>query len=202
MPTLLLLVIIFGIWFNYETRKISKIEADTKADFMEKERLANFTRKADIANLDYIVIPLESLPFSTAAGCPVKDEILDCEKNIIALSHKKILNLEGRSNTDIKMEFGVANLQALIQYDDNFSKLSRLLAKWGRMLYETGEYKAAEQVFSYAVKCKCDIEEIFILLAKIYRKNGNKQGITSLIEASSCFDEFRQKNIVKQISSI
>ena len=115
---------------------------------------------------------------------------------------KKILNLGGLSNTDIKMKYGVANLQTLIQYDENFSKLSRTLAKWGRLLFDSGELTSSEKVLSYAVSCKSDIEDIFITLAKIYHQTGNELGISDLIESCNCFDELRRENVINQITSV
>ena len=131
-----------------------------------------------------------------------RSEILACEKNVIALSSKKILNLGGLSNTDIKMKYGVANLQILMQYDDNFSKLSRALARWGKLLFDAGELTAAKKVLSYAISCKADIEEAFITLAKIYRQEDNELGISDLVEACDCFDELRKNNIINQIASV
>lgn len=214
MPVFLIFVILFAVWMRYEINKHSNIEANANANFLERERQANFARSADITNLDYLVIPLNELPFigqhdgisplkpTQVISDPIRSEIISCEKNIIALNSKKILNLNGLSNTDIKMQYGVANLQILIQYDENFSKLSRLLAKWGKLLFEAGELTAAEKVLSYAVSCKCDIEDIFIILAKIYRHNGNELGISDLIEVCSCFDDLRRENIINQITSI
>ena len=215
MPIFLLFVILFAIWLRYETRKNSQIEAEANSDFAEKERQANFTRKTDITNLDYIHIPLDSLPFmgkyesvqssySPSANISglTRSEILACEKNVIALSNKKILNLGGLSNTDIKMKYGVANLQILMQYDDNFSKLSRALARWGKLLFDAGELTAAKKVLSYAISCKADIEEAFITLAKIYRQEDNELGISDLVEACDCFDELRKNNIINQIASV
>ena len=215
MPLFLLFVILFAFWLTYETRKNSKIETDANTDFLERERQANFTRTADITKLDYISIPLNEFPFmghyegiassykpSSKINDLSQNEILACEKNVIDLSNKKILNLGGLSNTDIKMKYGVANIQILIQYDENFSKLSRTLAKWGKLLFDAGELGAAEKVLSYAVSCKADIEDTFITLAKIYRQNGNELGLSDLIEACSCFDELRRENIINQIASV
>lgn len=215
MPIFLIFIILFVLWVRYETQKNSRIETEDNQGFLERERQANFTRKADLTDLDYTVIPLYELPFAgsydevkSSYSLPeglselTKSEILDCEQKIIALSHKKILNLGHMSNTDIKMEYGVANLQILIQYDENSSKLSRLLAKWGKLLFENGEEEAAEKVLTYAVSCKSDIEDVFITLAKIYRNNGNELGISDLVEACQCFDELRRENIINQITSI
>lgn len=215
MPIFLIFIILFVLWVRYETQKNSRIETEDNSNFLERERHANFTRKADLTDLDYTVIPLDELPFAgsydevkSSYSLPeglselTKSEIFDCEQKIIALSHKKILNLGHMSNTDIKMEYGVANLQILIQYDENSSKLARLLAKWGKLLYENGEEAAAEKVLTYAVSCKSDIEDVFITLAKIYRNNGNELGISDLVEACQCFDELRRENIINQITSI
>ena len=212
MPIFLIFIV---LWVRYETQKNSRIETEDNQGFLERERQANFTRKADLTDLDYTVVPLDELPFAgsydevkSSYSLPeglselTKSEIFDCEQKIIALSHKKILNLGHMSNTDIKMEYGVANLQILIQYDENSSKLARLLAKWGKLLYENGEEDAAEKVLTYAVSCKSDIEDVFITLAKIYRNNGNELGISDLVEACQCFDELRRENIINQITSI
>ena len=116
MPIFLLFVILFAMWIRYEIKKNSQIESDNKTSFIERERQANFARRADIANLDYVSVPLASLPFSDSydevkssyklssdIDAGIKSEILTCEKNVIALSQKKILNLNGLSNTDILM---------------------------------------------------------------------------------------------------
>ena len=215
MPIFLLFMILFAFWVRYEIQKASKAESDSNTDFREREQQANFARKVDISNLDYIVIPLSDLPFTqnydevTASYTLsqniddfTKGEILSCERNIIALSHKKILNLNGMSNTDIKLQYGVANLQIMIQYDENFAKLSRTLAKWGKLLFDANEFDASEKVLSYAVSCKSDIEEVFITLAKIYHHTGNELGLSELVSACSCFDELRRDNIINQITSI
>ena len=215
MPIFLLFVILFAMWIRYEIKKNSQIESENKTSFIERERQANFARKADITNLDYVSVPLASLPFSGSydevessyklpsdIDAGMKSEILACEKNVIALSQKKILNLNGLSNTDIKMQYGVANLQILIQYDENFSKLSRTLAKWGKLLFDNGELTASEKVLSYSVTCKSDIEDVFITLAKIYHQTGNELGISDLIQSCDCFDELRRENIIHQITSV
>ena len=215
MPIFLIFSILFVIWVRYEAQKNSMLESKNTESFLEKERNSNFTRKADLTNLDYIAVPLTELPFTesfgevtpsfslpASIGVSVRSEILSCEKNVISLSKKKMLNLGGLSNTDIKMEYGVANLQLLIQYDDNFSKLSRTLAKWGKLLFDAGEVIAAEKVLSYAVSCKSDIVEVFTTLAKIYKLSGNEIGISNLVESCNCFDELRRENIINQITSI
>lgn len=214
MPIFIILSIIFFIWLKYEINKTSKADNKRTDNFLKREQEANFTRKVDISNLDYIKIPLTSLPFlgnydevsssytSQKIDTTTKAEILSCEKNIVDLSHKKILNLTGRSNTDIKLEYGSANLEQLIIYDDNFNKLSRNLAKWGRLFFEAEEFDASEKILSLAVSYKSDIEEVFTILAKIYRQTDNENKLKELIKSCDCFDELRKNKIISHISSV
>ena len=66
MPIFLLFVILFTLWVRYEAKKNSQIESDSKTTFIEMEQKANFSRKADITNLNYISIPVNELPFTEA----------------------------------------------------------------------------------------------------------------------------------------
>ena len=212
MPILLIFIMLFALWMRYEIKKTSGKTAKDNKSFLEIEQKANFTRKADISSLDYITIPVENLPFSSSKKTGVaysfpasmdintKNEILSCEKTVLSLSEKKIINLTGMSNTDIKLKFGAANLPVLMQYDENFSKLSRTLNKWGRLLFENSENKAAKAVLNFAVLCKCDIEETFLILANIYYSENDTDEIKKLTEAASCFDELRREKILDIIS--
>lgn len=203
MPVFLIFAIVFTVWLRYEIKKASKKEVENK-NFLEREQAANFTRKKDIENLDYIIIPLSKLPTTPN----FKDdnitvlEIKDCINTVKKLSTKRILNLTGLSNTELKLKYGVANLDFLMQYDENFAKLSRALAKWGNLLFELGEIQDAKTVLEYAVSIGCDIETVFITLAKIYINLSERDKIKTLIEACSCFDDLRYDNMVSTLTRI
>lgn len=210
MPILLAFVALFAIWINYQIRKSNR-NTPTKDDFWRRETKANFTRKADISNLNYIQIPFHELPFSLEGGhysLPTtmeditKQEIQSYEKIILSLKDKKILNLTGYSNTDLKLAYGAANLPFLMQYDENFSKLSRALSKWGRLLFEAGAFSEATKVLEFALSSKSDIEEIFFTLAKLYRQSNEFQKLETLKASTNCFDEFRRDSVLKRIQSI
>ena len=64
MPIFLIFIILFVLWVRYETQKNSRIETEDNQGFLERERQANFTRKADLTKLDYIAVPLNELPFA------------------------------------------------------------------------------------------------------------------------------------------
>lgn len=206
MPLFLAFTILFAIYLNYQIRKSDK-NVNLEESILEKETRANFTRKADISKLNYITLNFDKLPLSgptSANDVPqsITEEILACEKEIIVMKDWKILNLTGISNTDLKLKYGPANLPFLMQYDENFSKLSRTLAKWGRLLFEAEHFSASKQVLEFAVSIQCDIEEIFILLGKIYKIEHNLPALSYLKTQLSCFDDDRRANLSQKLDEL
>ena len=130
MPVIFICFILFIMWFRVKSKKASEMEQNSKEDFLRREHEANLTRKKDISNLDYIVIPEEDLPFTETND----EEEAMLQDNLRKAMSKKILNLSGISNTDLKLEYGYANLEALSQYDQNFTNLLRCLDKWAGFL--------------------------------------------------------------------
>ena len=104
--------------------RASKKNAETISEYLKKESDANFSRKKDISNLNYIVIPLDSLPI----GAHPEVDFSQFEDVITDLSTKQILNLNGISNTDLKIMYGAANLNALSEFDNNYTTLITTLA--------------------------------------------------------------------------
>lgn len=206
MPLFLTFTFLFAIYLHYQIKKTDKVKPE-KESLIEKETRANFTRKADISTLNYIELSLESLPFLTeisSSSLPpeVKEELLSYEKIILSLKDTKILNLTGISNTDLKFKYGPANLPFLMQYDENFSKLSRTLSKWGKLLYESGNNEAAKSVLEFAVSLKCDIEDIFIVLGEIYKSEYNIKSLSSLKAQLDCFDESRRASLSRKLDRL
>lgn len=136
--------------------------------FWEREHAANSTPAKDISSLDYITISLNALPFLEN---PPKT-IADCEKTIRTLSECRILNLNGISNTDLKLQYGVTNLPHLAQYDENYSSMQRTFAKWGSELAANGYKEEAVTVLEYALELGCDAKSIFLTLKELYKDLG------------------------------
>lgn len=132
--------------------------------FWERESKANMTPARDISNLNYITLLPDALPFLSNPT----QTIAECQKTILALSNCKILDLGGISNTDLKLQYGAANLSRLAQYDENFSSLQRTLAKWGRALKNEGYTLEAAAVLEYALELGCDVRNIYTDLKDLY----------------------------------
>ena len=62
MPVFLCLIVLFAIWFRYETAKSKRVNVTHREQLLIKEREANLARKKDISTLSYLTIPLDTLP--------------------------------------------------------------------------------------------------------------------------------------------
>lgn len=187
MPVLFICFIVFILWFRVKSKQADNATNNPKEEFLRREYEANFTRKKDISGLNYIIVPKDALPFT---------ETTDEEENRLQEEAKKIisgkmLNLSGISNTDLKLEYGRANLDLLSLYDQNFSNFLRCLDQWGNYLYTTkGDKKCAKQVLEYSVSTGSDITRTYTTLAAIYLEEnepGKVQHLINKVEDSSFF---------------
>jgi hypothetical protein len=155
---------IFVLWLNYEIGKNNRLSNKGRDKFWKMESQANKTRKVDISNLDYISIPYEKLPMEDNP-----DQTINSYRDtILSHSDKKILNLSGFSNTDLKLKYGAPNINLLFEYDNNYTILVALLHKWGERLYMQGYQQEALAVMEAALDCDTEVHKTFELLAKIY----------------------------------
>jgi len=158
--------IVLIVLFNISSRKVSRKVEQQEADFWEKERAANSVRKKSLENLEYIHIPTQLLPFETYGE---NDILRKAEEEILALKDEKIVNFTGITNTDLKLEYGAANITALTQYDLNYTALVVALQKWGQELYNQGRFEDACTVLEFAVKTRTDISGTYRLLIDMYK---------------------------------
>ena len=158
--------LIFIAFVQIAIRKGDTRQKEENAAYFKREHDANFVRKKDLSNLDYIRIPIDRLPFRASPDNP---EILDAENTVRRLADQKIVNLTGISNTDLKLTYGTANITPLSEYDANYLELARALNKWGRELYADGRYEEAGQVLTFAVETRSDVTQTWHLYIDFIR---------------------------------
>lgn len=193
-PTFLALFVLFLVWFTYELRKSSKPDNT----FWIREAEANNVRKQSLDNLDYITIPLDSLPFFSG----IDEKLDDIQQNIQKLAACTIVNLSKYTNTELKFMYGAANLTALTEYDQNFTRLVRTLQSWADCLCTLGYDNEAIQVLEFAVSIKSDVTAGYVLLAKLYLKHNESAKIDSLIVSAATLDTLLKDSLVKQLEAL
>ena len=154
----LIIFIVFCLVLHFYIRKGDNSQQKVMDDFLEKERKSNAIRRKDISKLDYITIPLDKIPVKLESST---------EKAIFALAEQPMLNLVGISNTDLKLEYGTANLEILTKYENNFLDFVALLPDYAAELSEAGEKETALMLLEFAVSVNADSRKIDNQLAAL-----------------------------------
>ena len=200
MPTLLVFTLLICVLLHYRIRHNTKEEDNKDAEFWAKEARSNSTRRRDISSLPYIHVEEAELPFHENEP---DREIKSAERLIKSLAGAKILCLTGMSNTDLKLKYGVANLETLAACDENFARLVRSLHKWGKRSFDRGDIDDALAVLSYASEIGSDIGETYKLLAKIAReKDDNELYELTRTQVGANFKDSRKDKVLADIERI
>ncbi|MBE5828955.1 MAG: hypothetical protein E7305_05780 [Butyrivibrio sp.] len=158
--------ILFIVLFNIRIRLVSRKEEQKEEKFWDRELRSNSVRKKSLDTLEYVHLPYDLLPFGTAGD---DESLQEIEDELTALKDLKIVNLTGITNTDLKLEYGTANITALTEYDQNYTTLVIALQKWGDALYTRGRFEDAASVLEFAVKTRTDITATYRLLIDMYK---------------------------------
>jgi hypothetical protein len=198
IPSLLGIIIIFVIWLQYEIRKTKKLSKKSNEEYWRLENEANLTRRVDISNLNYLTIQTEALPMSDK-----DDPTLNSYRDIIQkLSGKKILNLTGLTNTQLKLQYGAANINLLSEYDNNYTILVSMLHKWGERSYSLGYVMDAVAILEYAISCHSDVSKSYRLLAAIYIEQNTPDKIDKLLDTLAEVTMLRKNLVIEELNKI
>ena len=195
LPIFTTVVILSALTWFYMKRSGTKMKKDEE-QFWDKELRANSTRKQPLTDLEFITVPYDTLPITGEIGNQV---IMECEESIRRLKDARIVNLNGISNTDLKLKYGVANLPVLSEYDQNYTDLIRALADWGEELQKNGRTQDAVKVLEFGISCHTDIKKNYLILADIYEEEKNYDAIDRLIESAEQLTSLTKNGILTEL---
>lgn len=195
LPVLASFIIILAIISRLIKKSKRTMDAEQQS-FWSKERESNSVRKKPLDDLNYITIPFDKLPCHVHQN---NDNISECLSTLHTLSERKIVNLTGFTNTDLKLTYGTANITALTEYDQNFTVLVTTLQKWADTLYSLEATAEAQSILEYAVSVDSDVSKTYEMLASIYASQQNREGIQKLIEHAEGLHSASGKIIVRKL---
>lgn len=193
MPVFFICFIVFILWMRVKMKQAQNNTSTWDEEYWDKERRSNFTRKKDISQLDYIQIDETDLPFNPDATGEEKER----QEQVRASLSKKMLNLSGMTNADLKLTYGTANFSELSVYDQNYTLLLRNLNLWGCFLTKNGtdDIQRAKQIFEFAIANGSDITSTYLTLADIYCQEGDLEKIQELIRHVQNSDFYMKESI-------
>ena len=180
----------------HTTKRQQRIAENREKEFWARERKANSVRKKPLDDLDYVKIPLDKLPMDALPGNERAEEYRSL---LTSLSTQPIVNLTGFTNTDLKLEYGTANITPLSRYDQNYTVLVRTLQQWADLLLDSGLTDDAETVLAYAVSIGTDVSHTYYALAKIYAGRKEYDKIADLIHRAEGLRSALRNSIVRTL---
>lgn len=192
-PIFTICFVIFLIVLNYRIRKSNANQQELEDTFWEREQKANLTRRKDISSLDYFTIPEHLIPENPQTAV---------ETEFASLRGQKMLNLTGLSNTDLKMEYGVQNLEELSACDDLFTNFVRLLPAYADELISEDKLTEARQLLEFGIAHKADSKAAFLQLASIYQRLGQEDQIQHLILVAGEINSLSRLSIISALQEL
>lgn len=192
LASFIALVLIISI----SLKKQSRLYQEREQDFWSREQRANSVRRKPLDGLKYVKIPLEAFPTHLLNE---NEQVLECITILETLTSQKIVNLTGWSNTDLKLEYGTANINVLTEYDQNYTLLVCTLQKWADLLLDAGYAKEASGLMEFAVSTNTDISRTYYLLAEYYASLGRYNEIDRLRETAKTLRSVNRDVIVKHL---
>ncbi len=185
--------IIFKLIVNREPKK------DPDAEFLELERKANLTPRKDISGLPYIKIPVDSLPLDV----PIEREETKERQDIIrSMKDKQILNLTGRTNTELKLEYGAPNINTLSAADSNYTRLVQTISYLASDYADAGYRDEARLLLEYGISIGTDSKKTYLLLASIYKENSDLDKISDLIASAENTQSLLKDSIIRSLKEL
>lgn len=189
-------LIIFIMVISHNVRKSKKEQATKEMSFWEKEKRANETRRQPLDGLDYIKIPLDKLPMHTMEE---NERVAECLRIVNELSTEQVVNLTGITNTDLKLEYGAANITVLTQFDQNYTLLASTLQQWADLLYKEGFIDECRTILEFAVETRTDVSRCYDQLSDIYLQNGENDKISELIKTAETLNSLNKEVILRHL---
>jgi hypothetical protein len=201
-PLLLPSILVLGWVLNHNIRKNNGNDQRSVNNLLRREDAANATRRKDISQLPYVNVPLDTLPLNFTVNDEKKQlKIDEYVKEIHSLSEKKMLNLIGVSNTELKETYGPANLEALSIYDQTYARYIRTLYLLSDIIY--ADYPAeAAKLSEYCISIGTDISGTYELLGKYYLSHNERERFEELYQHIPDKESISGKTIINKLDRL
>lgn len=188
---------VFGTWLTIQLKKSRKLNEKAEKDFWEEEAMADSVRKKQLEDSDFVIFPFDKLPTEESFSPNPVPESLPL---LMSLADKKMVNLNGISNTEVKKRFGVANLTVLTEYDTNYETFVKHIYLLCQHLYDIGRIEEALMLSEETILTGTDSLSHYKLIIQIYREQGNPAGIDWLKEKADGIHSLTRGAILRALS--
>ena len=196
----LTIIIIFIIVLAVLRKRSDNKAAEKEENFWNRELEANSSVRTDIDMdaLPYVKVQMDVFP-KDMAETPGGSEIYN---GILSLSEQRIMNLGGKTNTDLKIEYGRNHLDEMQKIGENFENLIILIVSAAEYLISQSRYSEAEKVLEYGMSLHSDISKNYMLLGDCYKALNETRKIRSLKESVASMHLMMEKAIITHLDEL
>ena len=168
---LLIASIILIIVVAVMTKRHGRLQDAKNRRFLEEEQAANMARKREIEPELFFYANLENLP-----PVPESDP-----HRVLRTSKRTMIRFEvPESNVDLKKRYGVAQLDSITLYEENFHDFLKSLGDWAQSLHGENNVDDALQVLEYAIGLGSEFRGAYKLAADIYASERDAYALEQL----------------------
>lgn len=194
IPGFFVLFIIFILVLRHNMKKTQKQSEKRLESYYEREQKANSVRKKSLDSVVLYSIDLEKLPFGKKAS----PELVHIEEEIKRLSTLPMASFKGCDNTQLKLDYGTANLSTLIQYETTYNLMLDKLTEYSKTLLEMDANEEAMMVLEVAVDLESDKSHTYIELSNLYHRY-NPNALSALKELAEDRHIHRKDQVLTHI---
>lgn len=155
LPVGIILVVVVTITFLI--RRAFRGHHNLRNQFMEAEQKANTARSRDVEQEHFYTPDISLLP----KGAPEAVQSA-AERTMVRFPQK-------RSNLELKSSYGIANLEKVTGFEENYTRYVSALVSWADDLLEDNETDAIK-VFEHTVELSSEYRKTYMRLADHYNE--------------------------------
>ncbi|MCL2388566.1 MAG: hypothetical protein FWC89_13625 [Defluviitaleaceae bacterium] len=156
--------------------------------FLEEEEAANAVRKKDIDADLYYTANLSALP---QLPNPDPHQVERCANRTMIRFAEPISNLE------LKKQYGLAQMDVIAQYEENFTEYLKSLTKWAMDIAEN-QQEDALKIVEEVVTLGGEFRDTYRLAADIYVAKNDHDGLNTLL-INATENHFKDPAIRRQV---
>ncbi|MCR4909103.1 MAG: hypothetical protein K5985_09740 [Lachnospiraceae bacterium] len=190
--------LLFVILLQFLLRRTEKKANRRESAYWQREKEAQHTPAKPIEDLPYVKLPESLLP----ECLPDNPEARECREALLNLSREKVINLQGMSNTDIRLTYGTRNYEILSEADTRYIIMIRNLAKLAEIYENSGLRSEAKKLLEFGLSIGSDVRRNYTLLGKIYLEEENTAAFVSLIKRAEGITSLSREPVLKELGAM
>lgn len=186
----LLMLVWISLFFGWKMGHAFKGRYSLMNDFLERERTANSVRRKEIE--DFFTPDLSALPVTDDGDASQEKVLRRAVLTMVRLPQQM-------TNIDIKMAYGAAQLEKIIQYEENFHSYLEALIEWAESLAAVGRNDDALRILWHTVAdLQSEYRKSYTLAADLYAANRDMDGLNALLTKAESHT-FRDAGVKRRI---